>query len=83
MKKNEDLGLGEWGFSTFRETHFIQGIDFENRLDPVLKSQNEWLIPPEYMAPEILRAVAMGEDTDLPSLGSSPDIWYFSNKLGL
>lgn len=37
--KNENLRLGEWGFGSFRETHLIQGIDFENRLDPIFKSQ--------------------------------------------
>lgn len=53
--------MGEWGFASYRETHLIQGMEFENRLDPILKSQHEWLIPPEYMAPEVLRAVALGE----------------------
>lgn len=49
--------LGEWGFACFRETHTIQQLQFQNRLDPVIKSQQEWFVPPEYLAPELLTAL--------------------------
>lgn len=40
-------------------------------------------MPPEYLAPEILKAIVLGEDVDLMSFGSAPDIWYFLSDLGL
>lgn len=39
-------------------------------------------MPPEYLAPEILKAIVLGEDVDLMSFGSAPDIWYFLGDLG-
>ena len=83
LVKNDNWRLGEWGFSSFRESHTIQGMEFENRVEPILKSQKEWFVPPEYMAPEILRAVAFGEESDLIALGAAPDIWYLFDYAGL
>ena len=34
------------------------------------------------MAPEILRAIAFGDQADLMTLGSASDIWYFLGYLG-
>jgi hypothetical protein len=34
-------------------------MEFENRIEPIIKSQKEWFIPPEYMAPEIIKAIAL------------------------
>ena len=83
MVKNENWRLGEWGFASFRESHLIQGMEFENRLEPILKTEREWLVTPEYMAPEILRAISLGEDSDLIALGAASDIWYLLSDLGL
>jgi hypothetical protein len=38
VAKNDNWRLGEWGFSSFRESHLIQGLEFENRMEPILKS---------------------------------------------
>lgn len=51
-------------------------MEFQNRIEPIIKSQKEWFVPPEYLSPEILKAIILSEDVDLMSFGSSPDIWY-------
>lgn len=60
ISKNENIRLGEWGFASFKETHLIQNMEFQNRIEPIVKSQKEWFVPPEYLAPEIIRAISFG-----------------------
>lgn len=50
-------------------------MEFENRIEPIIKSQKEWFIPPEYIAPEIIKAIAFDEEMDPVNLGSAPDRW--------
>lgn len=37
--KSENLRIGEWGFASFKETHLIQNMEFQNRIEPIVKSQ--------------------------------------------
>ena len=68
---NGKLCLGEWEYSAFKESNQIQGNHFESRVEPILKCNNDWLLSPEYLAPEILESL---EDLRKPF-----DLWQYEN----
>lgn len=48
---NGKFWIGDWEYSAFKDENIIQGNHFESRIEPILKCQQEWLVPPEYLAP--------------------------------
>lgn len=58
--KEKQFLLADWGCAALRESLTIQGRTFSKDLLPLCKSQNKWMLAPEYLAPELLRASRSG-----------------------
>ena len=76
--KGNRVCVGEWGYSSFRQQYQIQDNKFQSRVNPILKSNKEWLATPEYLSPELLQAVIAQSNEQEPDIWeqkSSSDIW--------
>lgn len=51
---NGRVVVGDWEYAAFKKGSEIQGNYFEARVEPILKCEKEWLLSPEYLAPEVL-----------------------------
>lgn len=52
--------LSDWGCAAIREGFSVQGRTFNKDLGPLCREDNEWLLAPEYLSPEMLRATQTG-----------------------
>ena len=44
-------------------------------MEPILRGEKGWFIPPEYLAPEVINEILGGVPQDIWNGQSSPDIW--------
>ncbi len=68
----------EWGSGGFYEQLQVQGKTFNRKLAPLLKRGNKWLVTPEYLSPELLKAIENNSTDELWNQKggiSSCDIW--------
>jgi serine/threonine protein kinase len=75
LTKNYKLCLAEWGYSSFREAFNIQTNSFESRVEPILRGNKDWLVSPEYLAPEVIGQLLGLQSMGIWHSGSSPDVW--------
>ncbi len=52
-------------------------------MEPIVKSAKEWFVTPEYLAPEIIKAIAFNQGIEEMSKSSASDIWYSLDNIGL
>ena len=77
--------LADWGCAALRESLTVQGRTFTKDLAPLCRSQEKWLLAPEYLAPELLRACRSGSYGQLwEQRGgiSACDVWYTTLNVG-
>lgn len=49
--KEKQFLLSDWGCAALRDSLTIQGKTFNKDLYPLCKSENKWLLSPEYLSP--------------------------------
>lgn len=49
--------LLDWGCAAASHSMVIQGRKITKKLDPIYKEHNKWILSPQYLSPELLRAI--------------------------
>ena len=82
----KDFVVGEWGCSAIKEVLKVQDQCFTKYHLPLCKMQDKWLVEPEYLAPQMLRAVEVESFQHLwgqkGGIGAC-DVWYYCVYVGL
>lgn len=58
--EEKNFQLYDWGCAAIRQTLVVQAVKYPKIYQPNIRKDQQWLLHPEYLAPQLLRAIEYG-----------------------